>query len=83
MAKLYSECTVHVHCAKNASIYTMNYFGNLETSLASKHTPLFFLFAEIHFFACFLHVLHVLHVLHLFCLFCMFSACFFFYEYRG
>ena len=72
MAKLYSECTVHVHCAKNASIYTMNYFGDLETSLVSKYTPLFFLFAEIHFSACFLHV----HVFCMFCMFCMFSACF-------
>ena len=63
MAKLYSECTVHVHCAKNASIYTMNYFGDLETSLVSKYTPLFFLFAEIHFSACFLHV-------HVFCINC-------------
>ena len=72
MAKLYSECTVHVHCAKNASIYTMNYFGDLETSLVSKYTPLFFLFAEIHFSACFLHV----HVFCMFCMFCMFPMLF-------
>ena len=74
--KLYSECTAHVHCAKNASIYTMNYFGDLETSLASKHTPLFFSVCRDSFFcmfsacsacsACFASFLLVLHV------FCMF-----------
>ena len=69
MGKLHFECTVHVHCAKNASIYTIIHFGGIETSLASECIPLFFIIKEIHFSACFLHVLHVL------CMFCI-SACF-------
>ena len=74
-----SDYTVPVNCAENASIYTRDYLGIIETSLVSKYIPLFDLFTQKKVSACLLHVLHFLHVSCIMHVSCMFH----FYEYVG